>query len=142
MLATNNDTTTSTTSTMKSPLKCLHNEESHLGHLYNIQMKPPKKLWIFSCTCCTWCILCIDCQETNEMQLPCLPIFPIRGGVILHRPGGFRITFTCQTNEQQKILIKDVQMLHFIVRGQDQVGKLHCFLVHSITSFALGHTRG
>ena len=33
MLTTTNDTTTLTTSTIKSPLKCLHNEWSHLGHL-------------------------------------------------------------------------------------------------------------
>ena len=33
MLTTNKDTTTLTTSTMKSPLKHLHNEWSHLGHL-------------------------------------------------------------------------------------------------------------
>ena len=32
-LTTNNNTTTLATSTMKSPLKCLHNEWSHLGHL-------------------------------------------------------------------------------------------------------------
>ena len=40
------------------------------------------------------------------------------------------IAFTCQTKEQQqKVLIKDVQMLHFIARGHDQVGKLRCFLL-------------
>ena len=33
MLTTHNDTTTLTTSTMKLPLKRLHNEWSHLGHL-------------------------------------------------------------------------------------------------------------
>ena len=32
-LTTNNDTTTLMTSTMKSPLKCLHNKWRHLGHL-------------------------------------------------------------------------------------------------------------
>ena len=31
--------------------------------------------------------------------------------------------------QQQENLIKDVQMLHFIARGQDQVGKLCCFLL-------------
>ena len=33
MLSNNNNITTLTTSTMKSPLKWLHNEWSHLGHL-------------------------------------------------------------------------------------------------------------
>ena len=44
MLTTNNDTTTLMTSTMKSPLKCLHNEWRCLGHLQHPD--EAAKFWI------------------------------------------------------------------------------------------------
>ena len=91
MLTTNNNTTTLTISTMKSPLKCLHNKWSFLSHLQHPD-KATKEIFVFySGLFYTWCMLCIDCQETNAMQLPSILVFLTSGGVILHRSGGFTI---------------------------------------------------
>ena len=63
------------------------------------QRSRQRNFGFYSGTFCTWCMLCIDCQETNTMQLPCILIFPTRGGVILHRSGGFRIHCFCMPNQ-------------------------------------------
>ena len=73
-------------------------------------------------------MLCIDCPETNTMQLPCTLIFQTRA--FTDQVVSEFIAFAYQTKEQQeKILIKDVYMPFFIGRGQEQVGKLQCFLL-------------
>ena len=79
-------------------------------------------------------MLWIDCQETTEIQLPCFPIFPAGRGAFIDHVVAELIAFACQDKEQQqKQLIKEVQISDFIVRGQDQVAKLHCFLLPGST---------
>ena len=70
-------------------------------------------------------MLWIDCQETTEIQLPCFPIFPAGRGTFIDHVVAELIAFACQDMEQQqKQLIKEVQISDFIVRGQDQVARM------------------
>ena len=130
-LTTHNDTTTLTTSTMKSPLKRIHNEWSRLGRLQHPDEAAKEILDFIQALSAHG--VCYALTAKKPTQCNCLASLSSRleeGSSFTDQVVSEFIAFACQTKEQQqKVLIKDVQMSHFVARGQDQVGKLWCFLL-------------
>ena len=124
MSTTNNNMTTLTTSTLKSPLKFLHNEWIHVGHLWHPDEAANEILDFVKALAAHG--VCYALTVKKPMQCNCLASLSSQ-----LEKGPCRVHCICTPTQeqQQKQLIKDVQMSCFIVRGQDQVAKLHCFLL-------------